>query len=858
MFAVHHIPSLLLALLVLAWPTTTFFVTADGPLGIPGTTKTSNGYDTEMGTDPICWSSIASPTPDGGIPFPNGVLVENFTLAEKVELLTSCPPGTWLEAFAPREFLGDKDEVGVDAGANEEQDEKSSLLQDVAQIGTTKSAFRPRTFAWYNYTVRGGINLQELNGTIIVSDSRKSMVAVSIVACDSVTAGFCSPFVHEQANVREARIAESYTPQQAAAAALLPERHTGDRHGGTHVHAPAVLLELDLQDGSNGQMFDFEVEVPMLINDPGTFFMIGTLQFFTGDSPDQPTFRYDVANALALQEHERFVTYQDPPDIMTTSSTVRIVSYVCVGIACAIILYLLTQTVLHYKSQVLQISQAPFLLVFLLSALMATASSVLFDSRSDLWCNLAELFVFIPLQIMFAVTLGRLWRIHAVVSPLLRNRLQRASSKKGFFDKMGFTTMCPSRQTNIRREVRSSAVVLIVILCTIPQVVLQALALALQPLYKSVDFNEDESVGRCTCDNNVEQKQSLHLYSLCTLFALVLVLLVMAHVARQLPSLLNESAVIYDSTVSSILLIILGTGILAVTDAPTTSPDVSYLIHVVLVLCITLNFSLRIMMPKLKMIWNGQTILVSKLVADHRQSLHSSKTSVDRSRVMCGVTGFNPSEEASAPFQMSGSGLNSSIDSLRLPPTMRLENSSSCVSDHNPQASSAGGLGDSPVTDGKQGSLSETAPLEETDGSDSTVKSSQDVWIKNTEEGDKDKVGSDHSRSADGGVSDQIHKDGKSKGPSVTFQGDDERHLSNMGGKKKRKPKILVREGEAPSRKLTVKMLDLQSELDHVIQQIMSGMAVEKKNWEQVRDCTIELDEVWSLVQFDWEADDAV
>jgi hypothetical protein len=397
---------------------------------------------------------------------------------------------------------------------------------------------------------------------------------VSVVACDSVTAGFCSPFVHEQANIREARIEASFTPEQAAAAALKPKRKAGDSHGGTHVHAPAVLVDLDTVDVTENGRYEFSVDVPMIINQPGNFFVIGTLQYFTGEQIDgPPKFRYDVANALSLEEHIRFVTFQDPPVILKVSDTVLTVSYVCVGTACCVILYMLSQTLRHYKSQVLQISQAPFLVMFQVSALIATASSVLYDPRSDVWCNLAQPLVYISLQIMYSVTFGRLWRIHAVVSPLLRNRLRRASLKKGILDHVGIgSVFCPSYRTSIRREVTSSKVWLIVVFCTLPQIILQALAVGLQPLFKSVEFNIDESTGRCVCDNDVERKKSIHLYSTCVLFALVLALLVMAHIARQLPNLLNESSVIYDSTVTSILLTIVGVCVLSVTNDPTTSP----------------------------------------------------------------------------------------------------------------------------------------------------------------------------------------------------------------------------------------------------------------------------------------------
>jgi hypothetical protein len=134
-------------------------------MGIPGTTRTKSGYDTEMGQDAMCWSSVASSTPEFDTPSPDGALVKNFAMADQVKLHSSCPYGTWLTAHAPPEF--------------------------------SQPGFRPRTLEWYNFTVKGRLSLEALSDIFVASDTG-SKAAVSILACDTVTAGFCSPFVHEQ------------------------------------------------------------------------------------------------------------------------------------------------------------------------------------------------------------------------------------------------------------------------------------------------------------------------------------------------------------------------------------------------------------------------------------------------------------------------------------------------------------------------------------------------------------------------------------------------------------------------------------------------------------------------------------
>ena len=166
----------------------------------------------------------------------------------------------------------------------------------------------------------------------------------------------------------------------------------------------------------------------------------------------------------------------------------------------------------------------------------------------------------------------------------------------------------------------NTKVAIVVTLLCLPQAILQILSLTLQPQHLTVDMNSDESEGRKTCQGQGVNgaKNDILNYCYACLALLVVGLLVVAHHARLLPSLLNESRVIYDTTVTTFLLAVLGFGVVQVTNAPTSPPDVPYLVWVIVVLATTVNASVRIMYPKLTLVWSGQTVLVSKLVADHR------------------------------------------------------------------------------------------------------------------------------------------------------------------------------------------------------------------------------------------------
>ena len=67
-------------------------------------------------------------------------------------------------------------------------------------------------------------------------------------------------------------------------------------------------------------------------------------------------------------------------------------------------------------------------------------------------------------------------------------------------------------------------------------------------------------------------------------------------------------------------------------------------------------------------------------------------------------------------------------------------------------------------------------------------------------------------------------------------------------------PRIIVRQGEAPSKRLILRMMELQDELGYVNKRITSGLNIEPEDWELVRKNTNELQALFQTkVEFDWE-----
>jgi hypothetical protein len=546
---------------------------AEPALGIPGTTQTESGYDTELGKDPICWRSNAR-TVEGEIehtPFPNP-LVNDFNIQGKVTLLRKCPTLNFMTAKAPIEF----------------------------QRGE-----RLRTGEHYDYKVSITLNLDSLGGNAFISD-KGPVIAIQLIVC-KLGAGFCSPFIHEESNARLA----------AQGIYELPEK--GDSHGGTHTHSGYHFFKVPPEDGP---IYKLNVTIPMLVNTAAEYFAIASVQMYVGEELGGPAaIRYDMANALL--HGQRLITYQEPASIKVVPDGILIGSYVAIGLVSLVILFLLVETIKHRNHQVLQLTQGYFLIVMLVAALVMVVSSFLFEPQNDFYCNASFPIILTSGQLLHAITLGRLWRINAVISPLLITTFRQ---KKSVIRRMMESLMSavgskikPRKQTpkNLRKKISSWQLALVAALLTLPQAFLQILAIVLQPESVSIELNEDESQGRVMCDPGFDMKSSLRDYGLWMFLLLVFSLLFMAHATSQLPSLFNESKVIYESTLFSVVLLVLGFGVIAVTDDPTASPAVSYLVSVFSTLSVAANTSLRIMLPKLRMVWRNEKVVVSKLVSDH-------------------------------------------------------------------------------------------------------------------------------------------------------------------------------------------------------------------------------------------------
>jgi hypothetical protein len=279
-------------------------------------------------------------------------LISNFSIVGNVELYPECPSGTTLDVMAPQDF----GEFGAVTKHN------------------------------YSFLVNGTLDLREWPSDVIVTDDDNALEAViHIVLCELRTTKFCSPFVHYYTNQTNSSV------------------EFGDLHGRNHVDSEWVRKRV-VPDAK----FDFQVQVPVQVNDPGLFSVIAGLLFFLSDISTfpEPIYLGSVA-AIPSNALEQILEFRNEPLILTTSNRALITSYVFIGLAGTVMLFLMFQLFIHRKDQVITLSQGKFLLGMCFFGLIAMVGSINFNPKNDLYCNLMGPLLLVPLHIFYSIILGR-------------------------------------------------------------------------------------------------------------------------------------------------------------------------------------------------------------------------------------------------------------------------------------------------------------------------------------------------------------------------------------------------------------------------------------------------------------------
>ena len=116
----------------------------------------------------------------------------------------------------------------------------------------------------------------------------------------------------------------------------------------------------------------------------------------------------------------------------------------------------------------------------------------------------------------------------------------------------------------------------------------------------------------------------------------------------------------FSSVAITVCVAAIGIALILSTHTPTSSPDVGYLVSVVIVLVFTGQLSWRCVYPKLQLVWSGEAIVVSKLFQSKKSLGAETSTSVFNNGSRTGVpskAGVEPTSRAGPQSQASNARL---------------------------------------------------------------------------------------------------------------------------------------------------------------------------------------------------------
>eukprot|EP00934_Nitzschia_sp_Nitz4_P003263 Nitzschia sp. Nitz4//scaffold37_size175936//63571//66282//NITZ4_002041-RA/size175936-processed-gene-0.43-mRNA-1//1//CDS//3329549773//3253//frame0 len=310
------------------------------------------------------------------------------------------------------------------------------------------------------------------------------------------------------------------------------------------------------------------------------------------------------------------------------------------GVGGTIILFLLVQMIVQRNAQVFQLSQGKFLAVMLFFALVAVSSLCLYRPRNDLYCKLWQPMITMPSHFMYAILLARMWRIRAIISPLLLLTMEKKEHwTQRCIDLIAWLTKCGSSkskeneqghsQKQIRKSITDRQLARVIVLLCLPQIVVQILMFVLQDQKVVVDFDATgyEIEGHQACKyryfNNV-----LGMLSFIMVILLFVGLLILAQASKDLPSLFNETQSLLDVAWVAVSFLSAGAIVIFATSTSDASATVEYLVWTGLSGVTAIYTCVKITWPKLVVAWSGNKVLVSKLIADHNRNRSANYPSV--------------------------------------------------------------------------------------------------------------------------------------------------------------------------------------------------------------------------------------
>jgi hypothetical protein len=544
--------------------------------------SSSTGFDAG-GTDPICWTAAATPISQTEEENDSNVWVladssfssssdgHGYALVGPIQEQSACPLGTLVSVTIP----------------NEQE-----------RLASPPRGWVVRWKEAFTVQVTARIDFQEWpGGDTRVADEE---VTIAVLLCPvGVASSSCSPFVPWTATSWQ-------RPQ--------------------HPIIKSQPIPATTSDSTDMDMFSYTADFSFENAPDGTYSIVASVVFVTHNTTTAQSYQFASAANIPSSPDDRLVTFSESPEPLDVSDAARDAVIALSTLGGLILLYLLYQTLRHCKAQVFQLTQGKFLIAMLIAGLVATCSLFTLEARNDMYCQVSGPLIMLTIHVMFSILLGRLWRIRAVMSPLLLLTLEK---KEHWTSKLvnwisSLTSIhllpcCQSKPKKIRRAISDWQLAKVIIGLVLPQAIAQLFILVFQDNHVTIHFvGLDHSVGVQVCRYNFYNSY-WNLASVLVTVILFILLAILAQASRDMPSLFNETKVFLEVTWLSFFALGVSAIVIISTAKQAVSPNIRFVTSSFAFVLVTVSTCVKVMLPKLKVIWRGDTILVTKLIADHHK-----------------------------------------------------------------------------------------------------------------------------------------------------------------------------------------------------------------------------------------------
>jgi hypothetical protein len=389
------------------------------------------------------------------------------------------------------------------------------------------------------------------------------------------------------------------------------------------------------------------------------FFFVGQAVVPLGLTTEGEQVRLDIAQTVP----SKVVYVSPPPEIAVVGNRTKIVLAVVIAITGTFALACFVAIVVYRQHAMMRLAQAPFLAVMAAACLVQIVFSFTHLPIQDGYCRWRGPLVQLPIALVGAVLVGRVWRVYGTLSTV--QRLGRTTSstvgsssssettkKKPWVDtyvvgcldalaRIPYTLLSLSsvvcrckknKESGIRRRPRKSirsAVTAEETWCLIgmlilPQVVLQIYAALHENAQLVTELNELGTMGRVVCGNVDHWIALVGTGISCCLYLLAVI---MAWLSRDLPFCFNEKDPIFHAATISAIITAMSMAVAQVIDDPSTSPSAVVLLQSIVSIGIAVTVLVLLVWPKIHRAWSGQTVIMSQLLSSGTSNASNSNSS---------------------------------------------------------------------------------------------------------------------------------------------------------------------------------------------------------------------------------------